>query len=109
MTGSSASSLEDLAVDRCITKTPSGGQFAGRSLPSTAASSASAVPAGRGGTGIPLGRVLAPPSRHDSPLLAATLFKLDGPRPASARQITVHLDAGYDSRNYPRRARHPAA
>ena len=35
-------------------------------------------------------------NRHDSPLLAATLDKLDdlGPLPD---QITVHLDAGYDS------------
>ena len=48
------------------------------------------------GRGIPLGRVLAPANRHDSPLLAPTLDKLDdiGPLP---EDITVHLDAGYDS------------
>ena len=48
------------------------------------------------GYGIPLDRVLAPASRHDSPLLAPTLDKLDdlGPLPDD---ITVHLDAGYDS------------
>jgi hypothetical protein len=48
------------------------------------------------GRGIPLGRVLAPANRHDSPLLAPTLDKLDdlGPLPGD---ITVHLDAGYDS------------
>jgi len=48
------------------------------------------------GHGIPLGRVLAPANRHDSPLLAATLDKLDdiGPLPGN---ITVRLDAGYDS------------
>src|ERR1700751_1105529 len=48
------------------------------------------------GRGIPLGRVLAPANRHDSPLLAPTLDKLDdlGPLPDD---ITVHLDAGYDS------------
>ena len=87
--------LEELAVDGCIAKAPGGGQVAGRS------------PVDRGklgykrsllveGRGIPLGRVLAPASRHDSPLLAPTLDKLDGlgPRPA---EITVHLDAGYDS------------
>jgi transposase len=87
--------LEELAVDGCITKAPGGGQCAGRS------------PVDRGkmgmkrsllveGKGIPLGRVLAPASRHDSPLLAATLDKLDdiGPLPGG---ITVHLDAGYDS------------
>jgi transposase len=87
--------LEELAVDGCIAKAPGGGQVAGRS------------PVDRGklgykrsllveGRGIPLGRVLAPASRHDSPLLASTLDKLDdlGPLP---QEITVHLDAGYDS------------
>jgi transposase len=87
--------LEDLAVDGCIAKAPGGGQVAGRS------------PVDRGklgykrsllveGKGIPLGRVLAPANRHDSPLLAPTLDKLDeiGPLP---EEITVHLDAGYDS------------
>jgi transposase len=89
--------LEELAVDGCIAKAPGGGQCAGRS------------PVDRGklgmkrsllveGYGIPLGRVLAPAARHDSPLLAPTLDKLDelGPLPDD---ITVHLDAGYDSRN----------
>jgi transposase len=87
--------LEDLAVDGCITKAPGGGQCAGRS------------PVDRGklgmkrsllveGYGIPLGRVLAPASRHDSPLLAATLDKLDGIGPLPD-EVTVHLDAGYDS------------
>jgi len=48
------------------------------------------------GYGIPLGRVPAPANRHDSPLLAPTLDKLAqiGPLPDD---ITVHLDAGYDS------------
>jgi hypothetical protein len=48
------------------------------------------------GYGIPLDRVLAPANRHDSPLLAPTLDKLDdlGPLPDD---ITVHLDTGYDS------------
>jgi IS5 family transposase len=50
------------------------------------------------GYGIPLGRVLAGANRHDSPLLAPTLDKLDdlGPLPDV---ITVNLDAGYDSQN----------
>jgi len=87
--------LEELAVDGCITKAPGGGQCAGRS------------PVDRGklgmkrsllveGKGIPLGRVLAPASRHDSPLLADTLDKLGGIGPLPDG-ITVHLDAGYDS------------
>ena len=48
------------------------------------------------GYGIPLGRVLAGANRHDSPLLAPTLDQLGelGPLP---EEITVHLDAGYDS------------
>jgi transposase len=87
--------LEDLAVDGCITKAPGGGECAGPS------------PVDRRklgmkrsllveGYGIPLGRVLAPANRHDSPLLAPTLDKLAqiGPLPDD---ITVHLDAGYDS------------
>ena len=87
--------LQDLAVDGCITKAPGGGQCAGPS------------PVDRrklgmkrsllvDGYGIPLGRVLAPANRHDSPLLAPTLDTLGeiGPLPDG---ITVHLDAGYDS------------
>ena len=79
--------LEELAVDGCIAKAPGGGQVAGRS------------PVDRGklgykrsllveGKGIPLGRVLAPAARHDSPLLAPALDKLDhiGPLP---EQVTV--------------------
>ena len=87
--------LQEILIDGCITKAPGGGECAGRS------------PVDRGkqgmkrslmtdGHGIPLDRVLAPASRHDSPLLAPTLDKLDdlGPLPADIR---VHLDAGYDS------------
>ncbi len=46
--------------------------------------------------GIPLDRVLAGANRHDSPLLAPTLDKLDALGPLPDR-VTVHLDAGYDS------------
>ena len=87
--------LTELAIDGCITKAPGGGQCAGRS------------PVDRGkqgmkrslmvdGYGIPLDRVLAPASRHDSPLLAPTLDKLTGLGPLPD-DIRVHLDAGYDS------------
>jgi hypothetical protein len=50
------------------------------------------------GYGIPLGRVPAGAHRHDSPLLATTLDQLGdlGPLPDD---ITMHLDAGYDSGN----------
>jgi transposase len=87
--------LDDIAIDGCITKAPGGGELAGPS------------PVDRRklgmkrsllveGYGIPLGRVLAPANRNDSPLLAPTLDKLEdlGPLPDD---ITVHLDAGYDS------------
>jgi hypothetical protein len=40
--------------------------------------------------------VLAPASRHDSPLLAPTLDKLGELSPLPA-DIEVHLDAGYNS------------
>lgn len=84
--------LDQIAIDGSITKAPEGGEVTGRS------------PVDRGkqglkrsgmtdGYGIPLGRVLAGANRHDSPLLAPTLDDL-GPLPDN---ITVHLDAGYDS------------
>ena len=86
--------LEDLAVDGCITKAPSGGDVAGRS------------PVDRGkqglkrslvtdGVGIPLHVVAAGANRHDAPLLGPTLAgleKLDG----LPDDVTVHLDRGYD-------------
>lgn len=86
--------LEDLAVDGCITEAPCGGKLAGRS------------PVDRGkqgrkrsivveGSGIPLGTVVAPVARHDSPLLEPTLDLLDRLTPFPAPP-TVHLDRGYD-------------
>jgi transposase len=87
--------LGELAVDGCITKAPGGGECAGPSPVDRRklGMKRSLLVEGRG---IPLGRVLAPANRHDSPLLAPTLDKLDdlGPLPGD---ITVHLDAGYDS------------
>jgi transposase len=86
--------LKDLAVDGCITKAPGGGQCAGPS-PVDRRKLGMKRSVLVDGAGIPLGRVLAPANRHDSPLLAPTLDKLDdiGPLP---EQVTVHLDAGYD-------------
>ena len=86
--------LDDLAVDGCVTKAPSGGEVAGRS------------PVDRGkqglkrslvtdGRGIPLHVVSAGANRHDAPLLAPTLAglaKLDG----LPEDVIVHLDRGYD-------------
>src|SRR5512144_969054 len=67
--------LEHLVVDGCIVKAPCGGEGAGKS------------PVDRGkqgtkrslltdGSGIPLGCVVAPANRHDSPLLRPTLERL---------------------------------
>ncbi len=87
--------LEELAVDGCITKAPSGGEMAGRS------------PVDRGkqglkrsvlteGAGIPLHLVPAGANRHDAPLLAATLTGLDKAAALTdAEPGTVHLDQGY--------------
>jgi transposase len=87
--------LADIAVDGCITKAPGGEDCAGPSPVDRRklGMKRSLLVEGRG---IPPGRVLAPANRHDSPLLAPTLDKLDhlGPLPDD---ITVHLDAGYDS------------
>lgn len=84
--------LEDLAVDGCITEAPCGGEETGRN------------PVDRGkqgrkrativaGQGLPLGAVIAPAGRHDSPLLEPTLDTLAalGPLPEG---IVVHLDRG---------------
>ena len=87
--------LADIAVDGCITKAPGGGQCAGPS-PVDRRKLGMKRSLMVEGKGIPLGRVLAPANRHDSPLLASTLDKLGeiGPLPDD---ITVHLDAGCDS------------
>ena len=53
------------------------------------------------GTGVPIGCVIAPANRNDSPLLRPTLECLarfdQGLGVGLPDQITVHLDAGYDS------------
>lgn len=88
--------LDNLTVDGCIVKAPCGGEMAGKSR----------VDRGKLGTkrsvptdakGIPLGCVAAPANRHDSPLLRPTLEKLSRFGFHLPQQITVHLDAGYDS------------
>jgi len=87
--------LDDVAVDGAITKAPGGGEVAGPS-PVDRRKQGMKRSVLVEGHGIPLGRVLAGAHRHDSPLLGPTLDHLDalGPLPDD---ITVHLDAGYDS------------
>lgn len=92
--------LEDITVDGCIVKAPCGGEAAGES------------PVDRGkqgtkrfvladGNGVPLAVVAEPANRHDSVLLGPTLDKLSrfnhGMGFGLPEQITVHLDAGYES------------
>jgi len=96
--------LDDVCVDGCIVKAPCGGEAAGKSP----------VDRGKQGTkrsllvdafGIPLGCVVAPANCHDSPLLRPTSETLSRFEQALGQgfgvglpeQITVHLDAGYDS------------
>jgi transposase len=88
--------LSDLAVDGCITKAPCGGEKAGRSPVDRGKGGAkrSTVVDGRG---IPLGTVVAPANRHDSPLLDATLDALE-PLGELPDRASVHLDRGYDSK-----------
>ena len=87
--------LEELAIDGCIAKAPGGGDCAGPS-PVDRRKLGMKRSLMVDGNGIPLDRVLAPANRHDSPLLAPTLDRLAelGPLPD---EITVHLDAGYNS------------
>jgi len=87
--------LDDIAVDGCITKAPGGGEVAGPS-PVDRRKQGMKRSVLVEGYGIPMGRVLAGAQRHDSPLLAPTLDLLDGLGPLP-EEITVHLDAGYDS------------
>ena len=88
--------LDNLTVDGCIVKAPCGGEAAGRSP----------VDRGKQGTkrslliegrGLPVGFVIAPANRPDSPLLEETLEQLARFGFDLPSQITVHLDAGYDS------------
>jgi hypothetical protein len=87
----------DIAADGCLTKAPCGGDNAGPSP----------VDRRKGGlkrsvatddAGIPLGVVSTGANRHDSPLLGPTLHAaITQVGPHWPTDITVHLDAGYDS------------
>lgn len=87
--------LGNVAVDGCITKTPCGGEMAGRSP----------VDRGKQGLkrstvvdacGIPLGSNAAPAKQHDSPLPEPTLDTLGRLCPLPDA-VMVKLDRGYDS------------
>ncbi|MFJ1842769.1 MULTISPECIES: IS5 family transposase [Streptomyces] len=88
--------LDEISVDGCITKAPSGGEKAGRSpvdrgklgLKRSVASDA---------CGVPLGIVSDGANRHDSPLLEPTLEATKEQVGALPETVTVNLDCGYDS------------
>lgn len=88
--------LDNLSVDGCIVKAPCGGEIAGKS-PVDRGKQGTKRSVVTDGNGIPLGCVAAPANRNDSPLLRPTLEKLGRFGCYLPEQITVHLDAGYDS------------
>ena len=88
--------LSEVAVDGCITKSPCGGEKAGRSpvdRGKRGLKRSTAVDA----SGIPLGTVSAPANRNDSPLLVPTLEATSEALGALPEGTRVHLDRGYDS------------
>jgi hypothetical protein len=88
--------LDDIAVDGCVTKAPSGGEAAGRS-PVDRGKQGLKRSIATDGQGIPLHLVAAGANRHDAPLLAPTLAGLDKLDRLPDRP-TIHLDRGYDGR-----------
>ena len=88
--------LEDLSVDGCITKAPSGRDKAGPS-PVDRRKGGLKPSAATEGHGIPLGVVSAGANRHDSPLLEPTLAAAQSHVGRLPDRVTSHLDAGYDS------------
>ncbi|WP_214371487.1 IS5 family transposase, partial [Pseudonocardia sp. H11422] len=88
--------LDDLAVDGAITKSPCGGEVAGRS-PVDRGKQGTKRSVATDGDGIPLHLVAARANDHDSPLLEPTLAgicDMIGPLP---ERPNMHLDRGYDS------------
>ncbi|MFE7295644.1 IS5 family transposase [Streptomyces sp. NPDC057579] len=88
--------LSDISVDGCITKSPCGGEHAGRSP----------VDRGKQGLkrsiatdthGVPLGLVATGANRHDSPLLQPTLQAAMGQVGLMPDGVNVNLDRGYDN------------
>lgn len=88
--------LENLCVEGCVVKALCGEEIA-------VSSPINRVKLGTkrymltDGEGIPIGVVAAAANRNDSPLLASRLKKLAQFGVYLPEQITVHLDAGYDS------------
>lgn len=94
--------LENVTVDGCIVKAPCGGEVAGKSPVDRGKQGTKRSLITEGG-GIPLGCVSAPANRHDSVYLRPTLEQLGRFElrfgVGLPEDITVHLDAGFDSRS----------
>ncbi|MFT4187326.1 MAG: IS5 family transposase, partial [Aeromicrobium sp.] len=92
--------LENVTVDGCVVKAPCGGEAAGKS-PVDRGKQGTKRSLTTDGQGIPIGCVTTGANRHDSPSLRPTLetpARFDqGLGFGLPDQITVHLDAGYDS------------
>lgn len=89
--------LADMPTDGCITKAPCGGDKAGPS-PVDRRKGGLKRSVATDGAGVPLGIVSAGANRHDSPLLGPTLAAAcTQVGPSWPDEVTVHLDAGYDS------------
>ncbi|MFJ3956363.1 hypothetical protein [Arthrobacter sp. NPDC090010] len=87
----------NVSVDGCIAKAPNGREAAGRSR----------VDRGNGGlkqglivegNDLPVGCVITPTNRHDSPFLRPAFETRIPFADLLPEQITIHLDTGYDSR-----------
>lgn len=89
--------LEDLAVNGCLTKAPSGGEAAGRSPVDRGKQGLKRSVVTDGG-GIPLHVVSAGANRHDAPLLGPTLAGLDR-LDGLPEDVLVHLDRGGPERS----------
>lgn len=93
--------LDDVAIDGCLTKAPSGGAVTGRSPVDRGKQGLKRMVA-TDGAGVPLAVVAAGAVRergerirHDAPLLAPTLAALDDLDPLPGN-VTVHLDRAFD-------------
>ncbi|GGJ64533.1 transposase [Streptomyces brasiliensis] len=88
--------LDEISVDGCITKAPSGGEKAGRSPVDRGKQGLKRTTAGDA-RGVPLGIVSAGANRHDSPLLGPTLDAAKEQVGVLPDTVNVNLDQGYDN------------
>jgi transposase len=92
--------LSEVAVDCCITKAPCGGEKAG---PSPVDRSKRGIKRSMAvdASGIPLGAVMAPANRHDSPLLVPTIEATSEALGTLPEGASVHLEIAATTRSSP--------